>query len=73
MLMAQLTHYDIHIIQTAIEEYEQRFPERPTPSADVALAWRAGLQANHLHHARMGLVPGLIRSIPGGFRRWWMR
>jgi hypothetical protein len=73
MLMAQLTPYDILVIPMAIEEYMQRFPERPTPSADVAIAWRAGLQATRLHHARVELVPRLIRFISGGFRNWWMR
>lgn len=73
MLMAKLTPCDILIIQTAIEEYRHRFPKRPTPSAEVALAWRSAQRAGRLRRTRVGYVPGLIRSIPGGFRGWWMR
>jgi hypothetical protein len=29
-------------IQSAIDEYERKFPRRPAPSAEVALAWRLG-------------------------------
>jgi hypothetical protein len=40
--MNQLRPLDILIIQRAIEEYEQKYPQRETPSAEVALAWRSG-------------------------------
>ena len=33
---------DMLEIQTAIDEYERRFPRRPAPTAEVALAWRLG-------------------------------
>ena len=33
---------DMLEIQTAIDEYERKFPGRPAPSAEVALAWRLG-------------------------------
>jgi len=33
---------DMLEIQTAIDEYERKFPRRPAPSAEVALAWRLG-------------------------------
>jgi hypothetical protein len=29
-------------IQSAIDEYERKFPRRPAPTAEVALAWRLG-------------------------------
>jgi hypothetical protein len=29
-------------IQSAIDDYERKFPRRPAPSAEVALAWRLG-------------------------------
>jgi hypothetical protein len=29
-------------IQSAIDAYERKFPRRPAPSAEVALAWRLG-------------------------------
>jgi hypothetical protein len=33
---------DMLMIQTAIDEYERKFPRRPAPSAEVALSWRLG-------------------------------
>jgi hypothetical protein len=33
---------DMLEIQSAIDEYERKFPRRATPSAEVALAWRLG-------------------------------
>jgi hypothetical protein len=40
--MMTLKPTDMMEIQTAIDEYERRFPRRPAPSAEVALAWRLG-------------------------------
>ena len=37
-----LTPSDMLAIQSAIDAYEERFPNRPSPSAAEALAWRAG-------------------------------
>jgi hypothetical protein len=33
---------DMLEIQSAIDEYERKFPGRPAPSAEMALAWRLG-------------------------------
>jgi hypothetical protein len=33
---------DMLEIQSAIDQYEKKFPRRPAPSAEVALAWRLG-------------------------------
>jgi hypothetical protein len=33
---------DMLEIQSAIDEYERKFPGRPAPSAELALAWRLG-------------------------------
>ena len=33
---------DMLEIQSAIDEYERKYPRRPAPSAEVALAWRLG-------------------------------
>jgi len=33
---------DMLEIQSAIDEYERKFPRRPAPSAEAALAWRLG-------------------------------
>ncbi len=35
-----LTPTDMLEIQSAIDAYERRFPRRPEPSAEIALAWR---------------------------------
>jgi hypothetical protein len=37
-----LNSTDILNIQSAIDRYEKRFPRKPSPSADDALAWQAG-------------------------------
>jgi hypothetical protein len=37
-----LSPTDMLEIQTAIDEYERKFPRRAAPSAEVALAWRLG-------------------------------
>jgi hypothetical protein len=37
-----LTFTDVFAIQAAIDAYENRFPRRPSPSAEEALAWKAG-------------------------------
>jgi hypothetical protein len=37
-----LTPSDILEIQSAIDEYEKRFPRKPSPSVAEALAWRLG-------------------------------
>ncbi len=33
---------DMLAIQSAIDEYERKYPRRPVPSAEEALAWRMG-------------------------------
>jgi hypothetical protein len=35
-------------IQSAIDAYETKFPNRPSPSAAEALAWRAGTPFDRL-------------------------
>jgi hypothetical protein len=37
-----LTRTDVFAIQAAIDAYENRFPRRPSPSAEEALLWQAG-------------------------------
>jgi hypothetical protein len=41
---------DMLQIQSAIDEYEKKFPRRPPPTAEEALAWRFG--------TREGVPPG---------------
>ena len=43
-----LTPSDMLAIQSAIDAYESRFPHRPSPSAEEALAWRAGSPSDRL-------------------------
>ena len=38
--MTHLSPMDILVIQNAIEEYSLQYPDRPTPSAEEALAWQ---------------------------------
>jgi hypothetical protein len=38
-----LTPADMLNIQSAIDRYERRFPNRPPPSAEEALKWQEGL------------------------------
>lgn len=33
---------DMLVIQSAIDDYERKYPRRPEPTAEVALAWRLG-------------------------------
>jgi hypothetical protein len=33
---------DILVIQSSIEEYSRKYPRRPAPSAEEALAWKFG-------------------------------
>ena len=37
-----LSPSDMLAIQSAIDRYERRFPDRPSPTAEEALAWRVG-------------------------------
>jgi hypothetical protein len=39
-----LTPTDILQIQYAIDRYEKKFPRKPPPSAEDALAWQAGMR-----------------------------
>jgi hypothetical protein len=33
---------DMLVIQSAIDDYERKYPRRPAPTAEVALTWRVG-------------------------------
>jgi hypothetical protein len=49
---------DMLEIQSAIDAYERKFPRRPTPTAEVALAWRLGKKAWAQRQARMAQEDG---------------
>jgi hypothetical protein len=70
--MSQLQPLDILIIQNAIEDYKRRYPHRETPTAEAALAWRAGYWGRRKMRLRKKLEaePGLQRSILGKFWVW---
>jgi hypothetical protein len=66
--MTQLRPADIFVIQAAIEDYRRRYPDRPTPSAEVALAWRLDRKGRHKQpqQTKADGGPGLLRSILRG-------
>ncbi len=65
--MTQLRPFDILVIQTAIEEYKRKYPDRATPSAEVALAWRLGRRGRHKQQRRSAGERAPLR-IYKGFR-----
>jgi hypothetical protein len=48
-----LTFTEVFAIQAAIDAYESKFPDRPSPSPEEALAWQAGGR-------RRNLLSGLV-------------
>ena len=72
--MPQLSPLDILVIQNAIEEYRRRYPERPTPSAEEALAWRLdpGGRRKKQQQASVRAERGSLR-IYERFRAWLAR
>jgi hypothetical protein len=48
---------DMLEIQSAIDEYERKFPRRPAPTAEVALAWRLGKREWAKRQAAEGSAP----------------
>ena len=50
---------DMLQIQSAIDDYEKKFPRRPAPTAEQALAWRLGKReaANFLRRTNMAAPP----------------
>jgi hypothetical protein len=59
---------DIFVIQRAIEDYERKYPRRPTPTAEEALAWQLGRQGgrNQRRQTESKIEPGLFRWIARG-------
>lgn len=71
--MSQLRPLDILIIQSAIEDYQQRYPRRETPSAEVSLTWRARRWGGRrkMQIAEVESEPARPRSFLEKFRMWW--
>jgi hypothetical protein len=72
-----LNSTDILNIQSAIDRYEKRFPRRPSPSVDDALAWQAGkrrsLQQSNARDRSELRHPGIWFRIFQSFRVWRQR
>jgi hypothetical protein len=71
--MTHLSPMDILVIQNAMEEYSQKYPERPTPSAEEALAWQFGERGKTKKHRQTSATDErapvrLLESLRG----WWM-
>jgi hypothetical protein len=64
---------DILIIQNAMEEYSRKYPDRPTPSAEEALAWRFGKSGRGKKQRRKSATeePARVRLFES-FRGWWV-
>jgi hypothetical protein len=53
---------DMMEIQSAIDDYERKYPRRPKPTAEVALAWRMGKRISVKTSARVNkrrVAPGI--------------
>jgi hypothetical protein len=55
---------DMLEIQSAIDAYERKFPRRPTPTAEVALAWRLGKKAWAKRQAAQALAEDAADNVP---------
>jgi hypothetical protein len=64
---------DILVIQNAIEEYSRKYPDRPAPSAEEALAWKCGDRSGRKKRRRASeteeQAPVRLFEI---LRGWWM-
>jgi hypothetical protein len=64
---------DILVIQNAMEEYSRKYPERPTPSAEEALAWQFGDRGRRKKQPQTSATD---ERAPGrrfeSLRGWWM-
>jgi hypothetical protein len=52
-----MTPRDILEIQSAIDRYEKKFPDKPSPTPAEALAWKAG----NMHRSQQGI--GVVRVL----------
>ena len=70
--MTQLSPFDILVIQNAIEEYRWKYPQRPTPSAEEALAWRLGRRGRR-SQLQVSVAPERgLQWIYKSLRAWWI-
>ena len=70
-----LTPWDMFVIQTAIERYEETFPDRPSPWPAEALAWHAnqrGIESREAVCSRItACARGLRSRMSATIRVWW--
>jgi hypothetical protein len=68
-----LSPMDILVIQNAIEEYSRKFPDRPSPSAEEALAWKFADRGRGKKQRQTGATEdrGRVRLFES-LRGWWM-
>jgi hypothetical protein len=71
--MTQLGPLDILVIQNAIEAYSRKYPDRPTPSAEEALAWRLNSRSRGKKRQQASVTAerGPLRIFES-LRTWWM-
>jgi hypothetical protein len=71
--MTHLSPMDILVIQNAMEEYSRKYPDRPTPSAEEALAWQFG---DHGRRKKQPQTSATAERAPvrlfESLRGWWM-
>jgi hypothetical protein len=70
-----LTPWDMFVIQTAIERYEETFPDRPSPSPADALAWHANQSGIGSRPADRSQITACARGLRSrtsvAIRVWW--
>jgi hypothetical protein len=69
--MTHLSPMDIMVIQNAIEDYSRKYPDRPEPSAEEALAWKFGDGSKKRRQASTTEERGPVRLFEI-FRGWWL-
>jgi hypothetical protein len=71
--MTHLSPMDILVIQNAIEDYSRKYPDRPGPSAEEALAWKFGDRASRKKRRQTSATeeraPVRLLEI---LRSWWI-
>jgi hypothetical protein len=72
-----LTPWDMFVIQTAIECYEEKFPNRPSPSPAEALAWHANQNRIESRPAVRDQIAACARGLRSRtavtIRVWWRK
>jgi hypothetical protein len=63
---------DMLEIQSAIDEYERKFPRRPAPSAEAALAWRLGKKEWARRQAAENAPQSSAEDAPERFASPWV-